>query len=205
MAEVADARHGRPLAQDHSTLARAGDHRAKVCRTEPGADAGLLVNVLRFASLNRDLLADFLHEVRNFHRVSSLEVEAAFLVHNLNPQFTLPRVVGLNQRTDSVFQLGNHLAAAVVGRRVGGEQNQHIDVKLDRIAANLHVPFLEDVEQTDLDQFIENLESKYDVTNTQTYYIIDELKREGFMTDLVAQQYAPEDAEEPDERTEVLR
>lgn len=35
----------------------------------------------------------------------------------------------------------------------------------------------------DLDSFIETLESKYDVTNTQTYYIIDELKREGFMTD----------------------
>lgn len=46
----------------------------------------------------------------------------------------------------------------------------------------------------DLDKFIETLESKYDVTNTQTYYIIDELKREGFMTDLLAQQYAPENA-----------
>ena len=35
----------------------------------------------------------------------------------------------------------------------------------------------------DLDSFLDRLEGQYDVTNTQTYYIIDELKREGFMTD----------------------
>lgn len=35
----------------------------------------------------------------------------------------------------------------------------------------------------DLDKFIDQLETGYNVTNTQTYYIIDELKREGFMTD----------------------
>ena len=37
----------------------------------------------------------------------------------------------------------------------------------------------------ELDKFIDGLESEYDVSNTQTYYIIDELKREGFLTDVL--------------------
>ena len=47
------------------------------------------------------------------------------------------------------------LPRAVVGRRVGGEEDQHVDIELDRIAANLHVALFEDVEQADLHQFIE--------------------------------------------------
>ena len=36
-----------------------------------------------------------------------------------------------------------------------------------------------------LDTFLDDLENDYDVKDTQTYYIIDELKREGFLTDMV--------------------
>jgi len=44
----------------------------------------------------------------------------------------------------------------------------------------------------DLDQFLEKLESGYDVRDTQTYYIIDELKREGFLTDLTLMDAPPQ-------------
>ena len=47
VAQVADARHGRPLAQADAALPGAGDHRAIVGDAEAGADARLLIDVLR--------------------------------------------------------------------------------------------------------------------------------------------------------------
>ena len=56
---------------------------------------------------------------------------------------------------DAVLELRNHLAAAVVSGRVGREQNQHVDVELDRVAANLHVALFQNVEQADLHQLVQ--------------------------------------------------
>ena len=61
----------------------------------------------------------------------------------------------VDDRADAVLELRNHLAAAVVGGRVGREQDQHVDVEVDRIAANLHVALFQDVEQADLHQLVE--------------------------------------------------
>ena len=61
----------------------------------------------------------------------------------------------MDHRADAVLELRNHLAAAVVGGRIGREQDQHVDVELDRIAANLHVALFQDVEQPDLHQLVE--------------------------------------------------
>ena len=47
------------------------------------------------------------------------------------------------------------LPRAVVRRRVGREEDQHVEVELDRVAANLHVALFEDVEQADLHQFVQ--------------------------------------------------
>ncbi len=63
--------------------------------------------------------------------------------------------MSLDQDADAVLQLRNDFATAVERRRVGGEQNHHVDVESDGIAANLHVAFFENVEQTDLDQFVQ--------------------------------------------------
>ena len=64
-------------------------------------------------------------------------------------------IVGVDHRTDAVFQLRDDLSAAVIGRRIGRKQNQHVDLETDRIAANLHVAFLKDIEQTDLYRLVE--------------------------------------------------
>ena len=63
--------------------------------------------------------------------------------------------MGVDHRADAVFELRDHLAAAVVGGGIGGKQNQHIDVEFDRIAADLHVPLFQDVEQADLHQLVQ--------------------------------------------------
>ena len=71
------------------------------------------------------------------------------------PSVALARVVRVDHRADAVLELRNHLAAAVVGGRVGREQDQHVDVEADRVAANLHVALFEDVEQADLHQLVQ--------------------------------------------------
>ena len=47
------------------------------------------------------------------------------------------------------------LTAAIVSRWIRRKQNQHIDVESNRVAANLHIAFLEDVKQTNLHKFVE--------------------------------------------------
>ncbi len=80
---------------------------------------------------------------------------SGFLLHDLDAQGALPRIVRVDHRADAVLELRNHLAAAVVGGRVGREEDQHVDVELDRVAANLHVALFEDVEQADLHQLVQ--------------------------------------------------
>ena len=60
-----------------------------------------------------------------------------------------------NHTANTVFQLRNDFSAAVVGRWVGRKQNHHVDFKPHGITADLHVAFFKNVEQTDLDQFVQ--------------------------------------------------
>src|SRR5207245_6832544 len=56
---------------------------------------------------------------------------------------------------DAILELGNDLAAAIVGGRVGREEDQHVDVELHGIATNLDVALFQNVEEPDLDQLIQ--------------------------------------------------
>ena len=65
MAQVADPRHGRPLAEHGRALPGRGDHRAIVGDRQPRAHARLLIDVLRSPRRAADLLDQLLHEVGN--------------------------------------------------------------------------------------------------------------------------------------------
>jgi hypothetical protein len=52
---------------------------------------------------------------------------------------------------DAVLQRRDDLAARRVVFRVGGEDQQHVERQAHRVALNLHVAFLHDVEQAHLD------------------------------------------------------
>ena len=52
----------------------------------------------------------------------------------------------LDERADAVLELRDHLAAAVVGRRVGRKEDEHVDIELHGVAADLHVALFKDVE-----------------------------------------------------------
>ena len=57
----------------------------------------------------------------------------------------------LDFRADAILQRRNDLSARRVVFRVGGEDEHDIQRKAHRITLNLHVAFLHDVEQADLD------------------------------------------------------
>ena len=61
------------------------------------------------------------------------------------------RVVGADLRADAVLQRRDDLAARGVVLRVGGEDDRHIQRQAHRVALNLHIAFLHDVEQRHLD------------------------------------------------------
>ena len=61
------------------------------------------------------------------------------------------RIVRADLRADAILQRRDDLAARGVVLGVGAEDQQHVERQPDRIALDLDVPFLEDVEQADLD------------------------------------------------------
>ena len=61
------------------------------------------------------------------------------------------RVVRADLRADAVLERRDDLAARRVVLGVRGEDHQHVQRQADRIALDLHVAFLQDVEQAHLD------------------------------------------------------
>ncbi len=156
VAQVADARHRRLLAEPHAAVPGARDHRPVVRDAEPGAHAR---STGRRTSTSGPLtlicsMISFMKYGTNTGN-SPPRSSAGLLLHDLDAQRALARVVRLDQRADAVLQLRDHLARAVVRRRVRAEQDQHVEVELDRVAADLHVALFEDVEQPDLDEFVQ--------------------------------------------------
>ena len=61
------------------------------------------------------------------------------------------RIVGANFRADAILERRNNFPARGVVVGICGEYQQHVQRHAHRIALNLNVAFLHDVEQTDLD------------------------------------------------------
>ncbi len=67
------------------------------------------------------------------------------------PCSSVQRIVRADLAADAVFQRRDDLAARRVVFRIGGEHQHHVERQADRIAFDLDVAFLHDVEQADLD------------------------------------------------------
>src|SRR5581483_10394322 len=114
-------------------MASTGHHGAVVGDGEASTDAGGVIDVLGLASANADLLDDLLHERRYQDGEFAAEVQASLLLHDVDADRAVQWIVSLDEAAHAVLQLRNDLTAAVVRRGVGGEQNQHVDVKLHRV------------------------------------------------------------------------
>ena len=67
------------------------------------------------------------------------------------PCSSVSRIVRADLAADAVLQRRDDLAARRVVFRVRGEDQHQVERQAHRIALNLHVAFLHDVEQADLD------------------------------------------------------
>src|SRR5204863_9967281 len=119
-----------------------------------------------------------LHEIRDDDGPIAAEIDSGFLVHDLYPIVALERIVRVDDAADAVLELGDDLAAAVVGGGVGGEEDEDVDVETDRVAADLDVALFEDVEEADLDQLVQ-LRQFVDGENAAVH-AGDEAEMEGF-------------------------
>ncbi len=113
-------------------------------------DAGALIDLLVFARDKGDLLDQLVDVVGHF-RGEAAALAPALLARDGDAFVDGLRVVGANLRTHAVFERRNDLAARRVVLRVGAEDERDIEREAHRVALNLHIAFLHDVEERDLD------------------------------------------------------
>ena len=102
--------------------------------------------------MKRDLLDDLAHVGGNLDLAFLRRaIEPRFLRRNVHPVLPCRRIVRPDLRPDAILQRRDDLAARRVVFRVRREHHQQIERQPDGIALNLDVPFLQDVEQADLD------------------------------------------------------
>ncbi len=147
--DVADARHYdlffiancAPLGiRDH--VFHGGDRKAL-------AHAGALVDLLVFARGKGYALDHFLHIVREMQGVT-VAARPGFLRCDRDTFFDRRWIMRADLRSDAVFQRGNDFSARRVVFRVGAENQREVERQTNRISLNLHVTFLHDVEQSNL-------------------------------------------------------
>ena len=117
------------------------------------ADARALVDAAILPRLERDLLDDLGDERRHLGRAAPAPLRAshascAVIAMRVG---AAGRVVRADLRADAVLERRDDLAARGVVLGVGGERHQDVERQADRVALNLDVAFLQDVEQADLD------------------------------------------------------
>src|ERR1019366_1493932 len=144
-------------ARDHQLLARAnrpplgiGDDVFRGADGQPLAHSGALIDALIFASDESNLLDYLAHEFWNL-QLQAIARRPRFLRGDGNAFFDGRRIVRADLRADAVLQRRNDFAARGVILRVGAEDQGHVERHTHRVALNLHIAFLHDVEQTNLD------------------------------------------------------
>ena len=111
----------------------------------------MLVDPLVIARLEGNLFDCFPNKVGNQQAI--LETIAhcpRFLPRDLDSQPDLFRIVGHDFRADAILQRRDDFSARSVIFRIRREHQHHIERQPHRIALNLHVAFLHDVEESDL-------------------------------------------------------
>src|SRR5262245_35558145 len=129
------------------------------CDRQALADAGAFINAFIVTRDERDLFDDFADGFRDqksklvmirIIAVIAVAIGPGLLLRDLDAFFYRSGVMSLNLRADPVLERRDNFAARRVIFGVGREDQQHVKWQPDRITLNLHVSFLHDVEQSDL-------------------------------------------------------
>lgn len=97
------------------------------------------------------LFDDLLDEVGNLDANIPIPVLPGVLFGDPHSQFAGERIVRTDDRADAVLQRSDDPATIRVVLRIGAEDHAEVERQPDCKATNLHIPFFEDVKQSDLD------------------------------------------------------
>src|SRR5712664_3867055 len=114
------------------------------------ADTRAAVDALVLASLKRDFFDDLAEIVRHFDFLAGIAPHPSLLRRDGHSFLDARGIMGANFRADAVFQRRDDFSARRVIFRIRGKNEQDVERKSQRIAFNLNVPFLHDVEKADL-------------------------------------------------------
>ena len=150
--DVGDARHDRRLAGRRARGARRSRRRSRARVIGSRWLTPERLSILRsLARLERDLLDHLAHErraPRSAGRRASAQASCAVIAMASARRL---RVVRADLGADAVLERRDDLAARRVVLGVGGEDHQHVERQPHRVALDLDVALLQDVEQADLD------------------------------------------------------
>src|SRR6266481_2572954 len=147
---IGDARNGIFLTDAGGTLLGVANHAFQRRDWQALAYARTAVDALVFTGLEGDFLDDFAQVAGDVDFASGIAADPGFLLSDDHAFFEGRGVMGANFRADAVFQGCNNFSAGGVVFRVRGKDQKHVERETQRVAFNLDVTFLHDVEQADL-------------------------------------------------------
>src|SRR5713101_4946956 len=149
--DVGDAQYHERLAMRQRAALGIRDDELERADRKPLADAGSLVDLAIGPRLERDLFDDFADVGRDLDLQRAGALGPRFLPGNRHRVAARHRIVRADLRADAVLERRDDLPARRVVLRVRREDEHDVELQPDRIALNLDVAFLQDVEQADLD------------------------------------------------------
>src|SRR5580658_520163 len=147
---IGNARDDGRIAAAHGALFRAAQHIFQRADGQALADAGAAVHALILARLKRYFFDNFANVLRHFHAFLLLARGPRLLRGDGHALGDRRGIMRANFRAYAVFERRDNFSARSVIFRIGGEDQQHVEHHAHRIALNLDVAFLHDVEQADL-------------------------------------------------------
>ena len=148
--DVANARDDEGLTVNQRSAFGVRDDEFHGADGETLRDAASFVYFFIFAGGEGDLFDDLADVVGDFDLRGGTG-GPCLLRRDRDALLDVLRVVGANLATDAVFEWGDNFAAGGVVLGVGGEDDGNVEREAHRVALNLHVTLLHDVEESDLD------------------------------------------------------
>src|ERR1700733_11900343 len=147
---IGDARDAALFAGTSGALLCAADRTLQSRDRQSLADAGAFVNALVFARLERDLFDHLAQIIGDIDLPRWIAADPRFLIRDGHAFCHRRRIVGANLSADAILQGSDDLSARGIVLRVRREYDKHVERQSQRVAFNLDVAFLHDIEQTDL-------------------------------------------------------
>ena len=148
--EIDDARHSQRLTRLQRAALRVREHVLHHRNRQALRDTGALIHLLVLAREKRKLLHHFGDVDGNLRFDRRAPLEPRFLFGDGDAVLQIRRIVRADLAADAILERRHDLAARRVVFRIRREHEHDIERQAHRVALNLHVAFLHDVEQADL-------------------------------------------------------